>query len=406
MSRSIFGCALLTVALIACPRGAYAQRELKPPADCSLAPIRPVADLACRFSDDNIVQGREIELIVTITSDPTREKYELTDVVQVFPEPPSGNRDAHGIRQLGRPRPRPETIDPVSHRPVREYLVALKIDPEASPRPHDLRLEFVANNRAPEARLIRLYVGASDDKQERFVEASAEPAAPGITAGEDSTLDLRISNRFPSYRLKLERIEISSEPGGLIDTIKQARSEEIPAGSSRTIQLTVHGRYSFLRHVWPVESRPKLNVLIVYDDGYREGLERRPQIKFDFTMVVSQALNILLAVASILVGGLLGAWLRIRFTKTSRSERKVPIAERVAASLVLGFVIVVLMVAAQIEVLSEAASLRVALHKPIATAIISFLVALYDPTDLVQWLRDWAQRKPQTQPPVVMSGKP
>lgn len=410
MVRSRCRSALVTAALVACSFNARAEQQLKEPIDCSLAPIRPVADLACRLSDgsasgDSIVQGQEIELVVTITSDPARDKYELTDVVQVFPEPQSANRDTHGIRLMGRPRMR-SSIDPVSHRDVREYLVALRIDPGASPRPHDLQLEFVAKNRVPEARVIRLYVGPSETNRERFVEASADPSLPAITAGEDSPLVVRIANRFPNYRLKLDRIELSSEPAGLIDTVRQVRSDEIPAGASKSIPLTVHGRYSLARHVWPVESRPKLNVLLVYDDGYREEQERLPQIKFDFTMNVSPAMSVLLAAASMLLGGLLGAWLRIRFMQPSRVERKLTIAERVGASLVLGAVIVALMVVARIEVLSEAASLRLALHKPIATAVVSFLVALYDPSELVQRLRDWFLRKGSQQPPTVASGKP
>lgn len=395
MSRRV---ALLTAAVLALSQAmAAAQTELKPPADFSqVYPIRGVAELSCDFRNqdtalDSVAQGREIELVVTIKSDPTSVKYALTDAVQTRPEPPSRtDRSQHGIRLVGQPRllAVDASRTAAAFREIAEYSVTLQVDPGAPPREHNVDLTFSAPGKRDERREIRFFLAPSDAEREKYVNASAADTLPRITAGSDTSISLTIANSFPNYRLRLRQLEITSEPQGLIDKITEPRTETIPGGGSRRLDVTVHGKASWLRQLWPVETKPKLKVMLKYDDGYRSEIERVPPIPIEFTLDANPAITFLFAALSVLFGGLAGAWLRMTFTKAAPGEKGVSTRARIIASLLLASVVVLLVVFTKIELLAVAAAFRVELHKPIATGLISFLVGLYDPVRLIETIRD------------------
>jgi len=61
---------------------------------------------------------------------------------------------------------------------------------------------------------------------------------------------------------------------------------------------------------------------------------------------------------------------------------------RMIASLMLSAVVVLFVVFTKIELLSAATALRIELHKPIATGLISFVVGLSDPVRVIETILD------------------
>jgi hypothetical protein len=397
MAQSLSRVGWLTVAGLGVSQTlAAGQPGLRPPAEFRMRPITGFAELSCDFRNpetalENVAQGREIELVITIKSDPTGVKYRLTDAVQTRPEPVSvTDRTQHGIRMVGRPRVLNDDASPTStsFRHVSEHLLMLQVDPGAPPRSHDIQLTFSAEGRRDEMREISFFLAPRDSEKEKYVNASATEASPRITAGADTSLSLTIANSFPTYRLTLRQIEISSDPHGLIDNVSQPRSETIASGGSRRIEVTVHGRHSLLRQLWPVETKPKLKVILKYDDGYRSEIERMPPIPIEFTLEANPGITFSFAALSVVVGSLIGAWLRMTFTTAAPSERGVSTLKRVIASLLLSAIVVLFIVFTKIELLATAAAFRIELHKPIATGLISVLVGLYNPVRLIETIRD------------------
>jgi hypothetical protein len=399
MSRRIAYIAVL-VGLTLCPANVGAQPqpqpppqpELRAPADFRMRPITGLAEVSCDFRTpetalDTVAQGREIELVVTVKSDPSGVKYALTDAVQTRPDPGSKDPKEHDLRKSGiRLLSDDAGRSNAGFQRVAEYAVTLQVDPEAAPRPYDVQFTFAADNRREEFRTVTFFVAAQDSG--KFVNASATDTMPRITAGADTSVSLTIANAFPAYRLTLRQLEITSEPRDLIDRVVEKRSDIIPSSGSKRIEVKVHGRHSLLRQLWPVEVKPKLRVVLKYDDGYRDEIERVPPIPIEFSLDANPSITFLLAVLSIVLGGLAGAWLRMTFIKLAPGERGVSTRARVIASLVLSAVIVLLVVLTKIELLAAATAFRIELHKPIATGLISFLVGLYDPARLIEAIRE------------------
>jgi hypothetical protein len=272
------------------------------------------------------------------------------------------------------------------YRQVDEYIVSLAIDAGALPRNYDIQLRFVAPDKRPVTREIEFYVGARD--QAAFIDAAAATTSiPTITAGTESPLSLTILNKFPTYRVAVRRIEVLSEPDGLIEPFRQERSEEIPALGAKRIEVSLRAKGSWRQMFWPIEATPRLRVLLVYDDGYRTGMERLPHIPIDFKLDVSLTIVAVLTAASLIAGALAGTWLRMKYTTVSARERTRAWWERVLASVILAGFIVGLALLAKVEIVADAASLRVPLHRPSAVLLIAFVVALYDPSDWVRTVR-------------------
>ncbi len=386
----------LGLALYACvhPTAAFAQ----PPrvaVDLRMDSIPGSAELSCAFRDpetggDAIVQGHEVSLLVTVKSPADHPKYALADAVQVLPEPPSSSdRSQHAIRLRQKPW-KTRSYQDASYRDVDEWVVPLEIDSGAQPRDHDVQLTFVAANKITVSRTIRLFVGAQNQGQ--FLDAAAETTSmPTITAGSESTFVLSISNKFPSYRVAVRRIVVSSEPEGLIEHFDEVRMDDIAPGTSKRVEIKLRARDPWWRQLWPIESAPKLNVLLTYDDGYRSEIERLPKIPIDVKLDASTMTIVLVTAVSLVLGALAGTWLRSRFSRLTALEKTLPTWERVLASLVLGGVIAVLAVATKVEILAEPASLHLRLHRPIAILFIALVVAVNNPAEILDRLRKSGQ---------------
>ena len=379
---------MLTVTLLVVWSGVCAAQEsFRPAADFRMASIPGAAELSCDFQDpqtkpDDVVQGRELPLVMTIVSTRGDTPYSLSDVVQSMPQPHE-DRALHQVQLVGRPTLF-RTRDDVG-RTTRDYVATLKIAADASPRQYVMQLTISAPNKRDEIRNVSLYVGARD--QANYVNASAAMANPRLSDGVSSDLSLVVENKYPTYRITLDRIEVESVPGGVIEKVKQPLQQDIPPGASRRITIPFTGRSSVLRLLSPVQPMPKLRVLLVYNDGFRSGIERLPYIEFDVLLDASPSMVLLLGLASLVVGGAAGAYLRIRFVTPPPRERKIQVWERVLASILLSAVFVLIAVLARLEVVAEAFKFKVPLHIPVATAGIAFLVSLYDPTELVGYLK-------------------
>jgi hypothetical protein len=143
-----------------------------------------------------------------------------------------------------------------------------------------------------------------------------------------------------------------------------------------------------LRQLSPIEPKPKLNVLLVYNDEYRDDIERLPQIPIDFILDVDLTTTVLITAVTLLVGSLVGAWLRIKLVQAPADEQVLAAWERVLASVLLAGVIAVMVVTARVEILAQAASLQIPLHKPAGIFLIAFIVAVIDPSDWLRKVRD------------------
>ncbi len=211
---------------------------------------------------------------------------------------------------------------------------------------------------------------------------------PRITAGTESPLTLMVANRFPTYNLRVSRITVTSNPPGLIKDIDEKLQDVIISSDGSThIDLKIQGQRSLIRQLSPFEEEPSLNVSLWYDDGFRTNVRRVPAITFAFSHDPSSAEAAIVAICSVLIGGLLGAGVRIKFSKPPPIERRLSVTERLLWSLVLIGVLVLIVVIAQIEVLLVTAKLSVPLHKPVVVLVISFILGLYHPSELISYIR-------------------
>lgn len=390
MTKTQHVIALCGAALVLLSAPAARGQELRAPANLAIEPIRGFADLSAEFREsssatEQVVQGKEVEIVVTIKSAATGVKYVLKDAVQISPEPPSADRTQHAIRSLQLPRLISSGEDS-GHRLVEQYLITMAIASGAQPRHYDIQLTFDAPNKAPLPRYITLSVGALE--QEQFVNATAESQTPVITAGEESPLSLSIVNKYSTYALRLKRLEVRSQPPGLIEDVSQTSEIHIPAGQTRRLTVNVRGRRSLQQLLSPLASKPRLNVLLVYDDGYRDGLERIPQIPIEFDLAVSTQLTVIVTSIALLGGAIIGAWMRIRFGTADTHHRRLPRGERVLASIVLSGVVILLVVGAKVEIVAKSVSWQLPMYSPTVILLLSFAVGLYDPHDLVTTLKN------------------
>jgi len=337
--------------------------------------------------DVQLVQDGEAELRVTIQSDITAAKYALASVAQRRQAGDSARDYLHGPS----PEPPPvatEGIEGVFH--VRSYLVTLRIDGDTPPRPYDVDLLFTAPEQKPEMRTIRLYVGAKDARA--YVDAETIPASPSIAAGQESRLSLLVRNNFPTYALTLTRIKVSSEPDGIVDAVDdRQRTDKLRSGGAQTrIELPLKGRRSILWYLWPVEPHPRLRVSLYFDDGFRKDVERLPPIDFTFRLE-DPAVAWSLAIASVVLGAALGAGVRLtrdHYTAAAvRKKRRMPPSVGLTIAVVLAGVIVLFIMLTRLELLIGANDYRLPLHTPLATLVISFVLGLYDPAQLIGFLR-------------------
>ena len=389
-------CLASTVVLLLCPGTASPQIL---PAELDIPAIRDVAEVTCDFrypdrAPADVIQGGEPELRVTVRSEIGKPSYALSGVSQ---RRDPGDSNPEFVRLVGAPI---AVEVPDEYRYVRRFDFKVRIDDDAPPQPYDVVLRFEAPQAPPVTRPIRLFVGARASSQ--YVDASAGTVAPLISAGDQSTFSLRVVNKFPSYDLMLRRVKVTSDPAGLIEDVDLELKQRIGRGDPTGIPLTVTARQSLLRQLSVFEIKPRLNVLLWYDDGYRSEIERIPEIPIEFNLGFGPSRTAAVAFVSVLLGAILGAWVRIRFTKASTVEKRRSMYDRIAASVVLGGMFVLFVMVAKVEVSAVEGMVRVPLHKPVVTLLIAFVVGLYDPADLV----DYARRKAGlARPPVGGQGK-
>jgi len=150
-------------------------------------PIPGAAELSCQFRDPeaegNVIQDREVQLLVTIKSAASDVQYTLTDAVEQFPDSQFTDRSQHAIRKKAVWQLRADVDS--TYREIYEYVLSLEIDPAAPPRDHDIQLTFTAPNKTPVRRIIRFFVVAKD--KGAFVDAAAATTStPSIIAGTNS----------------------------------------------------------------------------------------------------------------------------------------------------------------------------------------------------------------------------
>ena len=333
-----------------------------------------------RRAFDDTVQGHELELRLTVQSEVRKPHYELKDVSQLR-DPGDPNQDL--IRLVGVPS---ATEVPDEYRHIRRFDFKLRIAEEAPPRPYDLALILDASGVPQVRRVIRIFVGAR--LSQNYVDASTGAiGTPLITAGMSSPLSLQIVNKFPTYVLTLRRIKVTSQPEGLIEELDQKPDKRIGSGDPTRIDVTIRGRRSLLRQLSVFETKPSLIVSLTYDDGYRSGIERVPPIPIEFSLGFDMGRTLLIAIACVIVGAVVGAWLRITFMKTPPRERKVALRDRILASVVFGGVFAILATIGKVEVQAADGLFKVPLHKPAVTLIIAFAVGLVDPSWLIKYVR-------------------
>jgi hypothetical protein len=386
--RQTAGTVLSAIVLYASPASG---QGLRPPADLALDPITGQADLSCQFrspdvTGDDVMQGKDVELLVTVKSAGGGVKYTLTDAVQVSPQPQTSDRTQHSVRLQQAPR-LVHAYQDDGHRDVDEYVVALAIDQSALPRNYDVELKFEASGKKTVLRSIQLFVGARD--KAKFIDAAAATTStPSLVAGTTSQLSLKISNNFPTYRVAVTRIVVRSDPAGLIEPFSDTTKYPIAAFDSKPVTVTLAAKRSWRQLLWPIETKPQLNVLLVYDDGYRTGIERLPQIPIVFTLDVDTSVVVLLTIICLLAGAAAGTWLRLRFATEPPPAEGRRAWERLVAAVLLGGVIAAITIVAKVEILGGTGSWRVPLHRPVAVLLIGFIVALNDPSDLIKAIRD------------------
>jgi hypothetical protein len=159
-------------------------------------------------------------------------------------------------------------------------------------------------------------------------------------------------------------------------------SVRVGSGTRTRLEIPIKGKRWLGGYLWPDGTNPRLKVLLSYSDGFRENVERIPEIQIDF-LLDDPLLKWGLGVGAIVVGALLGTYIRAKVVRP-RSERRVALGTRVATSLVLTFIIMLLIVLMQVEIVAASVGRHLALHSPPMALLISFALGLYDPGELVE----------------------
>jgi hypothetical protein len=211
-----------------------------------------------------------------------------------------------------------------------------------------------------------------------------------IVAGETSPLSLLVHNQFPTYVVTVRRVKVTSIPPGLIEEIDEPHNDLVSHGDPKRMDLRIRGTWS-LSSLSPFGQKPSLNVSLFFDDGFRVDQERLPSIPISSRLALPASVTVGIVLLSILLGASLGAWIRIRFAQAPAIETGLSNSARTTASIVFALVLVLLTLVLRVEVVAGTLSdFRIPLYNPFVAFVMSFVIALYDPSRLVEYLREKA----------------
>jgi hypothetical protein len=264
----------------------------------------------------------------------------------------------------------------------------ISINPGVEPRPFPLTLTFGYHDgtSVPEAQEVQLLVGVTSKGKVRRGDELSQP--PEVFTGVNNQLRVKLVNDFSNYPVKIQSITVRSDPDWIIDkSSSQANTTPnvtiSPGGGAENID--VHFKVApvgFSTLLTGFGATPKINLDIVYDDGYGRKVT-------DFTLPVTVKVRPRdrILVLAMFVGVLAGTFIKFylqRLQETGQITRRQAL-KFAGTTIIIGLIVAVIAMVAKIQIVAFTAS--GSYDQPLVIFIIAMAGALGGAQILSSWFK-------------------
>jgi hypothetical protein len=263
----------------------------------------------------------------------------------------------------------------------------ISINPGVEPRPFPLSLSFGYHDgtSVPEAQEVQLLVGVTSKGKVRRGDELSQP--PEVFTGIENQLSVKLVNDFSNYPVKIQSITVRSDPDWILDKrSSQATTPNVtisPGGGSQTIDVQFKAApVGFSTLLTGFGSSPKINLDIVYDDGYGRKVT-------DFTLPVTVKVRPRdrILVLAMFVGVLAGTFIKFylqRLQETGQITRKQSL-KFIVTTMIIGLVVAVVAMVGRIQIVAFTAN--GSYDQPLVIFIIAMAGALGGAQILSSWFK-------------------
>jgi hypothetical protein len=257
--------------------------------DARRPPRKASSEISYDYDREQALVGSKFPLFITVTSPNWKKLNELKlilddDTRNVISIEPAGKSLLFGERDFEKEFR--YTVTVTSYAQPKSYLVGISYD-------HD-----------------RKYAGLSLDvgvKKDGRLTIAGTAAPVVMTAGESSTILLKVHNEFPDYTVNIRKLEVSSSPAGVVELTAERQEVASIAHDVTTIfPIELKAAPTTLKQlISDIRRPPTLNFTFDYDDDHG-------RVKSDFNQQLELRVKpdygkILWAV---LLGGVVGIMMR------------------------------------------------------------------------------------------------